>query len=109
MPPSNSTLAHADIQAVMDRALASERGCRIRCLSEGEAYSLRQRFYTMRKLDRQFNYEIYPVDDPRHRQSVYDALTIYPAGPSEDDPPGTVWCVIEKSTANRLDDRVEDL
>ena len=109
MPPTNSTLAHADIQAVMDRALANGRGCRVRCKDLGEAYSMRQRFYTARKLDREHNKRIYLPEDPRHRQSVYDALIVYPAAANEDDPSDSIWCVIETSTPNRLDERVEDL
>ena len=109
MPISQSPLAHSDIQAVMDRALANGRGCRILCNDYGGAHGLRQRFYTVRKLDRKRNKEIYPIEDPRHYQSIYDSLIVYPAGPGEDDPPDAFYCVIEVSSADRLNDRVEDI
>lgn len=105
MPPSNSPLAHADIQAVMDRALSNGRGCRVACSSVGEAYSLRQRFYTLRKGDRENSQKIFEPEDPRYGRSVYDSLIVYPAQDEE----GGVLCVIEVSSAARLEERVEDL
>lgn len=111
MPPSSSTLAHADIQAVMDRALSNGRGCRIGCANIGEAYGLRQRFYTLRKQDREANKKIFEPEDPRWGRSVYDSLIIYPAGGDvgNGDPPNSIYCVIEVSSAERLEERVEDI
>lgn len=109
MPPSHSPLAHQDIRAVMDRALENGRGCRVAIASIGEGYSLRQRFYTLRKSDRERAEKLFPNDDPRWGRSVYDALTIYVAGPNEDDPDDSLFCVIEVASEDRLMERVEDL
>ena len=105
MPPSRSPLAHADIQAIMDRALGNGKGCNILCRDVGEANSLRQRFYTCRIIDREKNAKIFPPEDPRWGRSVYDALTIYPSLNDR----GEVCCTIEVSSAERLEERVEDL
>lgn len=105
MPASTSILAHKDIQAALDRALANGRGVRIACPNGiGEAYNLRQRCYTLRQLDRRENAKIYPEDDPLYNRSVYDSLTITPAQAN-----GTVYLVIEVSTPERLESRMEDL
>jgi hypothetical protein len=104
MPPSNSLLAHRDVQAALDRALANGRGVRIRVESAGHATNLRQRCYKVRELDRRENAKIFPHDNPMHGRSVYDALTMTPA---EDD--GTVYLVIEVSSPERLEEVMEDL
>lgn len=93
----------------MDRALENNRGCRVAIRDIGEGYSLRQRFYTLRKNDRARNEQIFESDDPRFGRSIYDALTIYVAGPNEEDPPDSLYCVIEVSSEDRLMERVEDL
>jgi predicted nucleic acid-binding protein len=89
----------------MDRALSNGRGCNVACSSEGEAYSLRQRIYTVRKLDRDASQRIFEPDDPRYGRSVYDALIVYPAMNDR----GEIVCTIEVSSAERLEERVEDL
>lgn len=105
MPVSSSPLAHRDIRAAMDRALAGGRGVRIACSSLGEAYNLRQRFYTTRKHDRDQSRQIYEPDDPGYDRTPYDALIVYPAT-GEDD---VIYCVIEVSSAERLNERIQDL
>lgn len=105
MTVSMSPLAHADVRAVMDRALSNGRGVKIACVDIGEANSLRQRIYTMRKIDREANTKTYPEDDPRFGRSPYDALVVYPALDADD----STCLVIEVSTAERLNERVEDL
>ena len=109
MPPSANPLAHSDIRAVMDRALENNRGCRVAVRDIGEGYSLRQRFYTLRKLDRANAQRIFEIDDPRYGRSIYDKLSVYIAGPNEDDPEDSIWCVVEVASEERLLARVEDL
>lgn len=105
MPPNPSPLAHKDVQKAMDRALANGRGIRIRCASYGEANALRQRMYTMRKADRRENARIYDHTDPLHGRSVYDSLICTPM----QDVHGVVHLVVEVSTPERLESRIEDL
>lgn len=109
MPVSSSPLAHRDIQAIMDRALSNGRGCRIQIANPGEGYSLRQRFYTMRLGDRAANCKVFDPEDPRYGRSVYDALTVYIASGNDEDPPESLYLMLEVSTEERLAARVEDL
>lgn len=109
MPVSTSPLAHKDIQAIMDRALSNGRGCRVSIDSPGQGYSLRQRFYTMRLLDREANTKLFEPDDPRFGRSVYDALTVYIAAGNDEDPPDSLYLMIEVSSEERYQSRVEDL
>ena len=104
MPPNSSTLAHQDIRAAMDRALENGRGVRISCDTPGDVYNLRQRFYTVRRLDRADNAKTYDTDHPLYGRSVYDTLIVYPASEGN-----TIYCVIEVSTPDRLEERIEDL
>ena len=105
MTISESPLAHADIKAVLDRALANGRGVKIACASIGEARNLVQRCYTFRKIDRKSNRDIYSLDDPRYGVSVYDQLSCYPAEEAD----GSPCCVIEVLSPDRLNERVQDL
>lgn len=109
MSVSTNPLALADVRAVMDRALETGRGCRLAIASIGEGYSLRQRMYTMRKGERAEAKKIYELDDPRWGRSIYDSISIYVAGPNEDDPEDALFLVLEVSSPDRLMHRVEDI
>lgn len=104
MPPSTSPLAYRDIQACMDRALGNNKGIKIACSDFSEAHSLRQRFYTARKIDRELNCKIFTPDHPNYARSIYDSLIVYPA-----DDNGSPCLIIEVSTEDKLNSRVEDL
>lgn len=105
VPMSKSLLSYADIRGVMDQALASEKGVRVRCDSLGQAYNLRQRFYSYRLMDRKENAKIYQPGDPLYNTSAYDKIIVLPEG----DSAGNYWLRLEVSTAERLEARVEEL
>lgn len=105
MPMSKSIFSYADVRSIMDRALASEKGVRIKCDSLGHAFNLRQRFYSYRLMDRQENAKTYEPSDPLYNRSVYDKIIVSPEG----DGDGNYWLRLEVSSAERLEARVEEL
>lgn len=76
MPMSNSNFAYHDCLEVFDRALASERGVRIRFPEEGDARYYSMRLQKARVLHRKDNAETYSTDHPLHGRSEYDTFTI---------------------------------
>ena len=70
----NSPVAFEDVRELLDRALATERGIRVRCKSRGAAVSLRARLNTYRAADRRANAKTYDFEHPMHSNSVYDRL-----------------------------------
>jgi len=73
---SKSILAYDDVREVLDQALASESGVRLKFGSNGQAVSVRQRFNSFRKSDRGENRKIYAEDHLMHGRSVYDKLVL---------------------------------
>lgn len=104
MPLSPSILSYDDVRSVMDRALANGRGVKITCETIGAAYSLRQRMYNFRKLDKRENAKVYVEGEPLHNRSIYDKLTFTPI--EEDEVPKLV---ISVRSAEALDELVEEL
>ncbi len=82
MPFSNSIFSYADVRELLDRALTSERGMRVRVNKPGAVHNLRQRMNYFRKLDRRENTKIYAESEPLHGRSQYDSL-IFRAGQDE--------------------------
>jgi hypothetical protein len=77
MTQNNTTAGTADLRDYLERALASERGIRVRGQeSKGDATKLRQRLYSFRYADRKDSQKIYATNDPRYGKSVYDCLTV---------------------------------
>jgi hypothetical protein len=105
MPPNTSILAHRDVKIALDRALQNTKGVRVKCTSRGEAYSLRQRFYTFRKADRRSNGAVYPPEHPLHFRSVYDQVLLVLGSNGE----GAWYVDIVVSNEKRLEERIEDL
>lgn len=106
MPPNNSVLAYRDLQEVADRAISNGRGVRVSCSTLGEAHVLRSRLYKMRELDRKENKKIYSdPDHALHGRSIYDPLILTPSQSEE----GQIYLVVEVSTAERLEERIEEL
>jgi len=73
---SKSLLAYAQLQTVLDRAIESANGVRVKQESSGKARNFVQRCYTFRALDRQRNSKLYDPSDPNHGTSPYDVLVI---------------------------------
>lgn len=105
MPPNNSAIAYRDLQEVADRAIANGRGVRVSCSTLGEAHVLRSRLYKMRDLDRKSNRKIYAEDHELHGRSVYDPLLLTPM----QDEKGQIFLVVEVSSVERLEERIEEL
>ena len=74
MPQATSPDSYADARALMDRALDSPRGLRIK-VHANEAWRLRMNCYTVRARDRTLMAKIHPHDHPQHGRSAYDTLT----------------------------------
>lgn len=106
MPPSESPLAHKDIEEALDRAIANGKGIRLFCPGgHGQAISLRQRAYKLREIDRRQNRRLFEPDHPMFGNSVYDALVFAPRQASDE----TWFLYIEVSTPKRLEELMEEL
>ncbi len=105
MPPNVSPLAHKDIEECLNRALANGRGIRVFCGDYGTANALRQKAYTLRKLDRSENRKIYDPDHPSYNRSPYDALVLTPRQAAD----GEWFLYIEVSSPEKLQHVIEDL
>jgi len=69
-------MGYPDIRAVLDKALASEKGVLLRFPDEKAAQTFRGRVHTLRYLDRKENKKIYAPDDPMFGRSAYDPLMV---------------------------------
>lgn len=76
MTTPTSRNAYRPYYEILDRALASEAGLRIRVSDRGAANQLRVRLHTARSLDRDLARSAYELEDPKHGISVYDELTV---------------------------------
>ena len=76
MATSSSPLSFGDCFSVLDRALASTRGIRLRFPTEGDARHFRTRLHAARQLHRNANAQTYEHDHAMYGNSEYDALVI---------------------------------
>lgn len=76
MSISNSRQSYQDCYEVFDRAIADDRGCRVKLPSYDKATFFRMRLHQARKLDRQDKSLIYPLGHPMHAASPYDPLVV---------------------------------
>lgn len=84
MTSSNSRLSYEDCFAIMDRALSSSAGLRLRFKEHGDAIHLRLRCHCARSIDRADNKQTYAAPNPETGdaghpmwgRSVYDDLVI---------------------------------
>lgn len=76
MPLAKDLSAYEDIRPYFERALESLKGIRINTPSNGDAVSMRSRFYAMRKLERARSLEIFEPGDSRRGISPYENLKI---------------------------------
>lgn len=74
MPLSNNPITYESIRHVADTALADALGVRITLETAGQARHWIQRFYKMRKLDREESKKVYPLDHQMFGVSPYDNL-----------------------------------
>jgi len=72
MSMPTSLRAYADCEALFEQATADPKGCRAQFASEASAIHMRTRMHQFRKLDRDYNAGLYPVEDPKHGTSQYD-------------------------------------
>jgi hypothetical protein len=75
--PSSSILSYPDIRQVMDRAIDSEKGVRLKFDTVKSAQTFVFRCNTFRSLDRKENKKIYPDETHSlHGRSIYDTLQV---------------------------------
>lgn len=80
MTTSTSRAAYGPYYELLERALNTERGLRIRVASVGQANQLRVKLHTARALDRDLSRETYELGDPKCGVSVYDNLVVRTKG-----------------------------
>lgn len=71
-----SIAAYPDVEALFDKALASERGLKLTFNSPEEATLNAGRFNAFRVRLRRENKRIYPADHPMHGSSPYEGLMV---------------------------------
>jgi hypothetical protein len=75
MVTSTSRLAYSDCFDLLDKAVADQKGIKIKFASYEDAFHFRLRLHQARKIDRKDNRELYNEGHPMHGRSVYDVLT----------------------------------
>lgn len=110
MVTSTSRLAYSDCFDHFERALADEKGTRIKVGSFGDAMYLRTRLHAARSIEREENKRVYDPDHMLYGRSIYDVLvcriSIFDENnqlTSKDNPTGTAWLYIEKKLAGDLE------
>ena len=76
MTTSTSRAAYGPFYEVLDRALDSPRGIRVKCATAGDAYQYRVKLHSARILDRNLNKTVRDTDDPKWGISDYDTLIV---------------------------------
>jgi hypothetical protein len=74
--------AYPDIRAVLDKALASEKGLRLTFATPEEAITFKGRVHSYRYKERKENRKVYPEDHPLHGHSAYDPLMVKTESPT---------------------------
>lgn len=75
MTTSTSRLAFTDCFELFEKALAADKGIRIKFPDRGSAWYFRLRLQSARRVDRQANTETYNPDHKMYGRSVYDTIT----------------------------------
>lgn len=75
MPLSNNIDSYLDCRNLLDKALDSPKGLKIKLNTKGEVVRLNHRCNKFRVLDRAENAKLYPAGEWEHR-SVYDSLML---------------------------------
>lgn len=76
MALNTSRRAYEDIFRLLDQALASPKGIRIKIASEGAAKKMRSRIHYARHIDRKDNAQNFDFDHPMYDKSIYDPLSV---------------------------------
>lgn len=76
MVTSTSRLAYGDCYELMDKAIADEKGIKIKFAQGEDAWHFRIRLHTARKIDRLDNKITYDEAHAMYGRSVYDVLTM---------------------------------
>jgi hypothetical protein len=98
MVTSTSRLAYGDCFDLMNKAIADQKGIKIKFGVEAEAWHFRIRLHTARKIDRLDNMVTYPETHALHGKSVYDSLTMRIATKN-----GVSWLRIERLDAREFE------
>lgn len=72
----NSLAAYPDVEALFEKALASDRGLQLTFKNPNEATLNAGRFNAYRVRLRRENKRIYPADHPLHNSTPYDCLMV---------------------------------
>ena len=99
MVASNSRFSYSDCFELMDKAMADEKGIRIRFSTKEEAWHFRIRLHTARRIDRTDNMETYGIGHPMHGKSAYDPLTMRIREMGD----GSIWLRLEKVDAREFE------
>lgn len=76
MTMPTSRLAYYDCYEILDKAIDSPRGIRLRFATEGAARHFRTRLHKARQINRLDNAETYDPSHALHGRSEYDPLTV---------------------------------
>lgn len=68
--------SYADCAKLLQDALNTSKGLKVRCEDKGAAVQLRTRLNVMRRMDRLDNKRTYPPEHPLYGNSAYDVLAI---------------------------------
>ena len=104
MTVSNSRLAYGDCFDLLDKAIADNKGIRVRFDEWKQANYYRMRLHTARAIDRKDNARTFTEDQPMHGRSIYDTIV----GRIKEDGDGFFWLYLEK-VENNIDGPVESL
>jgi hypothetical protein len=98
MVASNSRFSYSDCFELMDKAMADQKGIRIKFATREEAWHFRIRLHTARRIDRTDNMETYAIGHPMHGKSAYDPLTMRIRERSDG-----IWLRLEKVDAREFE------
>jgi hypothetical protein len=76
MPQASSINSYPDIRKVLDQAMTSAKGLRLRFPTHEESVLFKGRVHSFRSIDRKENRKIYPEHHPMYGRSVYDPLMV---------------------------------
>ena len=103
MVASSSRFAYIDCFDLMDKAIADQKGIKIKFSGKEEAMHFRIRLHTARRIDREENMEIYQPGHAMYGKSSYDPLTMR----VKKDANGGVWLNLERTNTRQF--QVESL
>lgn len=103
MALTDSRLAYDDIFKILDRAIESPLGIRVKFADRGAAFRFRTRLHYARNIDRKDNKANFDPDHPMFGRSIYDSVTV--KDPVKEGP--IYWLYIHKLDGENLE--IEEL